>query len=69
MSPALNGSSVIQHFEHSDAIKIHDGMIFDFYMRLPHIIHFQEVMQFEERKETLVLYAQNPPSYREGGYI
>ena len=37
MSPALNGSSVIRHFEHSDAIEMHDGIIFDFYTGLPHM--------------------------------
>ena len=31
MSPALNRSSVIWHFEGSDAIEIHDGITFDFY--------------------------------------
>ena len=35
MSLALNGSSAIQHFEGSDAIGIHDGITFDFYMGLP----------------------------------
>ena len=37
MSPALNGSSVIRHFEHSDVIEMCDGITFDFYMGLPHI--------------------------------
>ena len=35
MSPALNGSSAIQRFEGSDAIEIHDGIMFDFYTGLP----------------------------------
>ena len=30
MSPALNGSSEILHFEHSDVIEKRDGIIFDF---------------------------------------
>ena len=34
MSPALNGSSAIQRFKHSDAIKIRDGITFDFYTEL-----------------------------------
>ena len=38
MSPALNGSSEIQRFERSDAIEIHDGIIFNFYTRLAHIV-------------------------------
>ena len=37
LSPALNGSSEIQCFEHSDRIEICDGIIFDFYTRLPHM--------------------------------
>ena len=37
VSPVLNGSSVIQCFEHSDAIEIHDGISFDFYIGLPHL--------------------------------
>ena len=39
MSPTLKGSSAIQCFEHSDAIEICDGIIFNFYTGLPHI-HF-----------------------------
>ena len=38
MSPTLNGSSAIQCFKRSNAIKIRDGITFDFYMRLPHIL-------------------------------
>ena len=37
MSPALNRSSAIQRFEGSNAIEIHNGITFDFYMGLPHI--------------------------------
>ena len=36
MSPALNRSSAIWHLKHSDAIKIRDGIIFDFYTGLSH---------------------------------
>ena len=38
MSPALNGSSAIRRFEGSDAIEIRDGITFDFYTGLPHIL-------------------------------
>ena len=34
MSPALNRSSAIWRFEHSNAIEIHDGITFDFYTGL-----------------------------------
>ena len=37
MRPALNGSSAIRRFEHSDAIEIRDGITFDFYTGLPHM--------------------------------
>ena len=37
MSPALNGSSEIQHFECTGAIEICDGIMSDFYPGLPHI--------------------------------
>ena len=32
VSPALNGSSVLEHFERSNAIKICNGIMFDFYL-------------------------------------
>ena len=37
MSPALNRSSAIRRFKHSDAIKIRDGITFNFYTGLPHM--------------------------------
>ena len=37
MSPALNGSSGIQRFEHAYAIEIRDGIMFVFYPGLPHM--------------------------------
>ena len=37
MNPALNRSSAIQHFKHTDVIEICDGIIFDFYTGLPHL--------------------------------
>ena len=39
MSPALNGSSAIRRFEGSDAIEIRNGITFDFYTGLPHMLH------------------------------
>ena len=39
MSPALNGSSVIRRFEGNDAIEICDGITFDFYTGLPHLVY------------------------------
>ena len=37
MNPALNTSSAIQRFKHSNAIEICDGITFDFYTGLPHM--------------------------------
>ena len=38
MNPALNKSLEIQRFECSDAIKIQDGIMFIFYLGLPHVL-------------------------------
>ena len=38
MSPALNGSSAIRRFKHSEAIEIRDGITFDLYTGLLHIV-------------------------------
>ena len=35
--PAFNGSTVLQYFEHGNTVKIRNGIIFDFYLGLPHI--------------------------------
>jgi len=37
MSPALNRSSVLQPFERSNVVEIRNGIMFDFYLRLPHV--------------------------------
>ena len=37
LNPALNGSSTQERFERSNAIEIHNGIMFDFYPGLPHI--------------------------------
>jgi len=37
MSPALNGSSMLEHFERSNASEIRNGIMFDFYPGLPHM--------------------------------
>ena len=38
MSPTLNGSSALERFKHSNAIAICNGMMFDFYPGLPHMV-------------------------------
>ena len=37
MSPALNGSSTLEHFKRSNASEIRNGIMFDFYPGLPHV--------------------------------
>ena len=37
MSPALNGSSVLQRFECGNAVETRNRMMFDFYPGLPHM--------------------------------
>ena len=39
MNPALNGSSALEHFEHSSAIEIRNGILFNFYPGLPHVYY------------------------------
>ena len=38
MSPALNESSTLEHFEHSNASEIRNGIMFDFYPGLPQLL-------------------------------
>ena len=40
MSLALSGSSVLERFKRSNASKIHNRAMFDFYLGLPHIVYF-----------------------------
>ena len=37
MSPVLNRSSALQHFEYGNAVEIPNGIMFDFYMELPQL--------------------------------
>ena len=37
MSLTHNGSTALQHFKRSNAIKIRNGIMFDFYLGLPHV--------------------------------
>ena len=51
MSPALNGSSATQLFEHSNATEIRNGIIFDFYTGLP----YMDVYGFDDISEMPLL--------------
>ena len=42
MSPALNENSALEQFEHSNAIKICNRIMFGFYLGLPHMIYDRE---------------------------
>ena len=55
MSPTLNGSSVLQCFEHSNAIEIRNGIMFDFYPGLP---------QIENRSDNCILGTLNYVCWR-----
>ena len=33
MSPTLNGTTALQHFEHSNTVKVRNRIMFDFYPR------------------------------------
>ena len=46
MSPALKRNSATQRFEGSNAIEIHDGIIFDFYIGLPPVLFQYRVCAF-----------------------
>ena len=38
MSPALKRITALQHFECGNAVEIHNGIIFNFYPGLPHVL-------------------------------
>ena len=37
MSPTFNKSSTLKHFEHCNTSKMHNRIMFNFYLGLPHI--------------------------------
>ena len=49
MSPTLNASSALLCFEHSNAIEIHNAIMFDFYPGLPHICSRKTNKMVEKR--------------------
>ena len=44
MSHGLDGSSALRRFKGSDMIEIHDGITFDFYTGLPHVLFFSKFL-------------------------
>ena len=60
MSPALNGSSAVRHFERSNAIEIRDGITFDFYTGLPQLCTCKQLYGLDPRPPL-------QPSKRKGG--
>ena len=51
MSPALNRSSALQHFERSNAIEIRNRIMFDFYPGLPHMYIYNVYILYETKIE------------------
>ena len=45
MSPALNNSSALERFECRNAIEIRNGIMFDFYPGLPHMLYLSLLSQ------------------------
>ena len=41
MSPALNRNTALQHFKRSNAVMIHNRIMFNFYPGLPHLCYSQ----------------------------
>ena len=44
MSLALNESLALQRFKHGNAMKIHNGTMFDFYPGIPHMLLQREIV-------------------------
>ena len=49
MSPALNGSSALQCFEHGTTVEIHvcNRIMFNFYLGLPHVFKVDYISGYE----------------------
>ena len=56
LSPTLNVSSVIWHFKINNVIEIRDGITFDFYTGLPHMLHLSFLSSFK-LTQSIKLYA------------
>ena len=51
MSPALNRSSVLKRFERGNKVELCNGIMFDFYLGLPHIVFEMIELQNSCHKE------------------
>ena len=47
MSPALNGSSALQRFERGTTVEICNGIMFNFYLGLPHVFKVDYISGYE----------------------
>ena len=54
MSPTLNGSFALECFERGNAIKIRNGMMFNFYPGLPHMHNYMQYWILDLVKESLL---------------
>ena len=67
MSPALNGSSAVRHFEHSNAIEIRDGKTFNFYAGLPQLCTCKQLYGLDPRPPPSTLQEERGVWGRDGG--
>ena len=60
MSPALNGSSAIRvrRFERSNAVEIREGITFDFYTGLPHMLSGHRLMMSFDISACFMVYRE-----------
>ena len=56
MSPALNESSAIQRFKHSNAIEMRNGITFSFYTGAPTYVICTQYIQIVNNKSALAVY-------------
>ena len=57
MSSALSGSSALQCVKLGDTLEIHDGIIFDFYLGLPHTcMHFKKTIWNPHKMSTITYW-------------
>ena len=50
MNPTLNEGSVLQHFEHGNAIEIRNEIMFDFYPGLPRDLTLENLITYLIRR-------------------
>ena len=64
MSPALNGSTALQHFERGNVVEIHNGIMFNSYPGLPQM--YSELKSCEQYQSTHAVYTILPQASAHG---